>query len=129
MSKSLLLALPFLVAGVVSAGAESQTTPATDEGESTFDLGFELDEEAADLEAAEKIFRKSCRGCHGNDAMGASSYPAIGTLEAEYIAEKLVRYRSGEKFGPNSVLMIGAAKKLTDDEIASLAIYVSTAFD
>ncbi len=82
-----------------------------------------------DLEAAEKIFRKSCRACHGNKAQGASSYPKLSDKEPEYIAEKLEIYRSGEKIGPNSILMIQPAKKLSDEDIVNLSVYVATAFD
>lgn len=82
-----------------------------------------------DLVAAEKIFKKSCRGCHGNKGQGASSYPSISDKEPTYIADKLERYRLGEKFGPNSVLMIQSAKKLSDEDIANLSVYVATAFD
>lgn len=81
-----------------------------------------------DLEAAAKIYSRSCRACHGNRAQGASSYPRISDKDPEYISDKLVRYRAGEKFGPNSVLMIQHAKKLSDSDIASLAVYVTTAF-
>ncbi len=82
-----------------------------------------------DLEAAEKIFRKSCRACHGNKAQGASSYPKLSDKQPEYIAEMLERYRAGEKIGPNSVLMIQSAKNLSDEDIVSLSVYVTTAFD
>jgi cytochrome c553 len=82
-----------------------------------------------DLAAAEKIFQKSCKACHGNKGQGASSYPKISDKEPDYIMDKLERYRAGEKFGPNSVLMIQSAKKLSDADIASLSVYVATAFD
>ncbi|SOE13326.1 cytochrome c553 [Hoeflea halophila] len=82
-----------------------------------------------DLEAAEKIFKKSCRACHGNKAQGAASYPKLSHLEPDYIAEKLEIYRSGEKIGPNSILMIQPAKKLSDEDIANISVYVATAFD
>lgn len=82
-----------------------------------------------DLEAAEKIFHKSCRACHGNKAQGAASYPKLSDKEPEYIAEKLEIYRSGERIGPNSILMIQHAKKLSDEDIANLSVYVATAFD
>lgn len=82
-----------------------------------------------DLEAAEKIFHKSCRACHGNKAQGAASYPKLSDKEPQYIAEMLQRYRSGEKIGPNSILMIQHAKKLSDEDIANLSVYVATAFD
>lgn len=89
----------------------------------------ELVAEEVDLEAAEKIFQRSCRACHGNKAQGAASYPKLSDKEPAHIAEMLERYRSGEKIGPNSVLMIQQAKKLSDEDIASLAVYVATAFD
>ena len=41
----------------------------------------------------------------------------------------LTRYRAGERIGPNSILMIQNAKKLSDDDIANLSVYVTTAFD
>ncbi len=85
--------------------------------------------EEVDLEAAEKIFKKSCRACHGNKGQGAASYPKISDKEPEHIAAMLQRYRSGEKIGPNSILMIQHAKKLSDEDIASLSVYVTTAFD
>ncbi|MDW4499744.1 c-type cytochrome [Sulfitobacter sp. D35] len=82
-----------------------------------------------DLAAAEKIFSKTCRACHGNKAQGVASYPKLSDKEPEQIAEKLRIYRSGEKIGPNSVLMIQHAKKLSDEDIEGLAVYVATAFD
>lgn len=84
---------------------------------------------AIDVEAAEVIFRKSCRACHGNKAQGASSYPALADLEPAYIATQLERYRAGEKIGPNSILMISHAKRLSDEDIANISVYVATAFD
>ena len=85
--------------------------------------------EDVDLEAAEQVFRKNCRACHGNRAQGAASYPALSDKEPGYIAEKLEAYRAGTRFGPNSILMIQAAKKLSDADIANLSVYVATAFD
>ena len=82
-----------------------------------------------DLDAAAEIFQKSCRACHGNRAQGAASYPALADLEPDYIAEMLERYRAGERIGPNSILMIQNAKKLSDQDIANLSVYIATAFD
>ncbi|GFE51896.1 hypothetical protein So717_36490 [Roseobacter cerasinus] len=82
-----------------------------------------------DMAAAEKIFRKSCRACHGNKAQGAASYPKLSDKDPAYIAEKLEIYRSGERIGPNSILMIQHAKKLSDEDISNLSVYVATAFD
>ena len=82
-----------------------------------------------DLDAAKSIFSRSCRGCHGNKAQGVASYPKLSDKTPEYIVEKLETYRAGERIGPNSVLMIQNAKGLSDLEIASLAVYVTTAFE
>jgi cytochrome c553 len=88
-----------------------------------------LDEAVVDLAAAERIFQRSCRACHGNRAQGASSYPSLADKEPEYLVEMLERYRAGERIGSNSVLMIQAARGLTDEDIAGLAVYITTAFD
>jgi len=85
--------------------------------------------EGVDLEAAESIFSRNCRACHGNKAQGVASYPKLSDKTPEYIAEKLKTYRAGERIGPNSVLMIQNAKDLSDEEINSLAAYVTSAFD
>lgn len=105
-----------------AAWADSHATDATAAGSAEM-------EAEVDLAAAEQIFRKSCRACHGNRAQGASSYPSLSDKDPEYIAEKLRIYRSGERIGPNSILMIQQAKKLSDEDIANIAVYVSTAFD
>ena len=122
MVKSCVLAASILCVGSI-AWAESHATQAA----TTEEAG--LTEEAVDLAAAEEIFRKSCRACHGNKAQGAASYPKLSDKEPEYIAEKLERYRSGERIGPNSILMIQHAKKLSDEDIANISVYVATAFD
>lgn len=127
MTKRLALILPMIALGT-AAWAESHATDAgadmaTETGEMTLAV------EDADFEAAEKIFKRSCRGCHGNKAQGASSYPALADKEPEYIAEMLKRYRDGERIGPNSILMIQQAKKLSDEDIVDISVYVATAFD
>lgn len=115
----------FLIVFGFAAWADGGASDAT----TTTDAGSASAEHEVDLEAAEKIFRKSCRACHGNKAQGAASYPKLSDKEPDHIAHMLERYRSGEKIGPNSILMIQHAKKLTDEDIASLAVYVATAFD
>ncbi|WP_336056659.1 c-type cytochrome [Nitratireductor sp. CH_MIT9313-5] len=113
------------------AAAEKETETAA-EAETTAETAapaivIKVDE--VDLEAAEALFKKSCRACHGNKAQGVASYPKLSDKEPEEIVDKLVTYRAGEKIGPNSVLMIQNAKKLSDEDIAALAVYVTTAFD
>jgi cytochrome c553 len=108
-----------------AAWAESE---ATDAAKDTADA-TPLAEQEVDMESASNIFRKSCRACHGNKAQGAASYPSLADKAPEHIAEMLRRYRSGEKIGPNSILMIQHAKKLSDEDIINISVYVATAFD
>jgi|SRR6056297_1880494 len=113
----------------LSAWAESHTADSTTDAAgpdeaATFQTTMDFD-----LEKAEKTFKRNCRACHGNKAQGVASYPKLSDKDPEYIAEKLKTYRSGERVGPNSVLMIQNAKDLSDEDIAGLAVYVATAFD
>ena len=79
-----------------------------------------------DIEAGDLRYHKNCHNCHGKAGMGVASYPKISGLEHSYIIDRLNRYRSGEKIGPNSGLMIMMAKKLSDEEIDVLAAYLSS---
>ena len=115
----------FMVMWGYAAWADSHATDAM----TAEDAEMTTMAQEVDLEAAEKIFHKSCRACHGNKAQGAASYPKLSDKEPRHIAEMLERYRSGEKIGPNSILMIQHAKKLSDEDIANLSVYVATAFD
>jgi len=58
--------------------------------------------------------------------MGVASYPKVSGLDVSYIVDRLNRYRSGEKIGSNSGLMIAMARKLSDEEIRILAAYLSS---
>ena len=81
---------------------------------------------AKDIEAGDERFNKNCHNCHGKAGMGVASYPKVSGLESSYIVDRLNRYRSGEKIGSNSGLMISMARKLTDEEIRILAAYLSS---
>ncbi len=113
----------------VSAWAENHTTDGPAEAEGSGETDTVTTTQDVDLEQAEKIYQRNCRACHGNKAQGVASYPKLSDKDPEYIAEKLKIYRSGERIGPNSVLMIQNARELSDEDIASLSVYVATAFD
>ena len=112
-----------------SHATDTATTEETEAAEATEATEATINPDDVDLEAAADIFQRSCRACHGNQAQGASSYPKLSDKEPEYIAEMLRRYRTGERIGPNSILMIQHAKKLSDEDIANISVYVATAFD
>ncbi len=82
---------------------------------------------AGDAAAGDERYHKSCHACHGPAGKGASSYPKVSGNSVEYTREKLRAYRSGEKIGPNSALMINMSRKLTDEEIENLAVYLKDA--
>ncbi|PWK62179.1 c-type cytochrome [Roseicyclus mahoneyensis] len=77
---------------------------------------------------AAEVYAASCSACHGRTGRGVSVYPSLQNRSAEYLAEKLEIYRSGEGIGPNSGLMIPNARDLTDAEIAALSEFMSTTF-
>lgn len=79
---------------------------------------------AADIEAGEATYKKQCRACHGPTAKGLASYPKLLNQPAEYLVDRLERYRKGEKIGPNTGLMAPRAKKLSDDDIANIAAFI-----
>jgi cytochrome c553 len=77
-----------------------------------------------DIEQGKKQYKKECRGCHGPTAKGLASYPKLREQTAEYLVDKLERYRKGERFGPNTPLMAPRAKKLTDEDISNISAFI-----
>ena len=101
------LAAAFLAAGTAAAG----TGPAL----------------AQDAEAGQAAYKKhKCRTCHGPTGKGLASYPRINGHPAGYVADRLERYRAGEKFGNNTALMAPRAKKLSDEEIADIGAFLES---
>ncbi|WP_024327665.1 c-type cytochrome [Thioalkalivibrio sp. AKL19] len=68
----------------------------------------------------------TCVACHGAQGQGTPVFPKLAGRDAEYIADKLVRYRAGETVGDQTALMAPNAANLSDQEIADLAVYVAT---
>ncbi len=83
---------------------------------------------AGDAMAGEARYAETCVTCHGNAGKGMASFPAIVGRDADYIAGRLMQYRAKEKVGPNSAIMMSWADKLSDEEIANLAAYISVTF-
>jgi len=84
---------------------------------------------AQDIGAGETIFQRQCKTCHGPKAQGLASFPKLAGNDADYLTQRLERYRAGEKLGPNTPLMAPHAAKLSDDDIANIATYVATSFE
>ncbi|KZX94672.1 MULTISPECIES: c-type cytochrome [unclassified Sulfitobacter] len=104
---------------------ETETMSEESDTETTSD-DMQADIAMGDAEAGEKIFKKDCRACHGPKGKGVSAYPKLAGLEYEYIVDRLERYRAGEKFGPNTMLMAPRAKNLSDEDILDVATFITT---
>ena len=57
-----------------------------------------------------------------------ASFPSLAGRDTDYLVLRLKQYRAGEKVGPNTPLMMPQAVELSDEEIVSIAVYVSTTF-
>lgn len=68
----------------------------------------------------------TCIACHGAQGQGSPAFPKIAGQTAEYTADKLARYRAGETVGDRTALMAPNAARLSDQDIADLAVYVAT---
>lgn len=68
---------------------------------------------------------KPCQACHGADGNGVGNpiYPILAGQYADYLAQALKSYRSGDRV---NVIMQGFAGTLSDQDIADLAAYFSS---
>lgn len=85
-----------------------------------------VDAAARNLSAGEKLYKRACRVCHGPTPMGVARYAGLAGRDGAYLAERLERYRAGERIGPDSPLMWPVAAKLSNEDIANLTLYIST---
>ncbi len=83
---------------------------------------------AQDVSVGEKLYKKTCKNCHGPTAKGLASFPKLTGNTVEYLVMRLEQYRGGEKIGPNTPLMAPQAKKLSDEDIINLSTYITTTF-
>ncbi|EIC22497.1 cytochrome c553 [Thiorhodovibrio frisius] len=91
---------------------------------------------AADqVELGEKIYRAgnpksgvpACSGCHGPSGMGTnlSKFPRLAGQYPEYIDQTLKLFRKMERANDPNGMMRGVAARMTDEEIAAVAQYIS----
>jgi cytochrome c553 len=67
----------------------------------------------------------ACGACHGAQGGGGVG-PALAGKTAEYIANRLIQYKNGEKVGSQSNMMWGQAGMLSETDITDLADYIAT---
>ncbi|WP_018860921.1 MULTISPECIES: c-type cytochrome [unclassified Thioalkalivibrio] len=85
--------------------------------------GIALDD--GDVSRGESLY-STCIACHGAQGQGSPAFPKIAGQTAEYIADKLVRYRAGETVGDRTALMAPNASRLSDEDIADLSVFIAT---
>ncbi len=71
---------------------------------------------------------RGCIGCHGaeGNAPVAPNYPKIGMQNKEYTTNQLKAFKSASRTNGLAALMTGMVAALTDEDIVSLADYLST---
>ncbi len=91
-----------------------------------FASSAEAEDTDPNVEAGKTVYKKDCRGCHGPTAKGLASFPKLVGHPADYLVDKLTRYRAGERLGPNTPLMAPRAQKLSDDDIVNIAHFIAS---
>lgn len=91
--------------------------------------GAATQEVTVDIAAGEAIYQETCRNCHGPKAGGMASFPKLAGRDAAYLLGRLQQYHAGETVGPNSGLMIPVAQDLSEEDMANVAAYISSAFE
>jgi cytochrome c553 len=69
----------------------------------------------------------ACSACHGpaGNGNGPATWPMISGQNAEYTADQLRYFRSGERANDPVEMMRGVAKRMTDAEITAVANYIA----
>jgi len=84
------------------------------------------DSNGFDAELAAKgkdTFTSVCVACHGAKGLGSDQFARLATQKSAYLSNQLKAFRSGER---KNSLMSEVASKLSDDEIAAVAEYLSS---
>lgn len=67
----------------------------------------------------------ACASCHGATGAGVPVlFPRLAGQHAEYTANQLKTFRSGERANDGAAMMRGIAAKLSDADIAAVADYI-----
>jgi cytochrome c553 len=66
----------------------------------------------------------ACVGCHQPQGAGQAIYPRIGGQHSTYVAQQLRNFAAGERSNDVSRFMRVVAKRMTEEEIQSVAAYL-----
>ena len=78
-----------------------------------------------------EIYRSYCFVCHGDSGLGKPGYPRIAGQQPQYISDVLKLFRDGsggQARDRHSEAMVGMASVLSDADIESLSLYVSSLY-
>jgi cytochrome c553 len=67
----------------------------------------------------------ACIGCHKASGSGHLLYPRIGGQHAQYVAQQLKSFATGDRANDVSHFMRVAAKRMTEEELQSVADYLA----
>ncbi|NND92905.1 MAG: cytochrome c4 [Granulosicoccus sp.] len=69
----------------------------------------------------------ACAACHGPAGLGnpTAAWPVVSGQNAQYTADQLRYFRSGERANDPNGMMSGVAKRMTDEEIDAVANYIA----
>ena len=82
---------------------------------------------AEDRFASIRSTMNTCAACHGPQGQGGIG-PKLQGQSADDIISKLLAYKAGETVGPQSMLMWGTAKGLTEGQIGTIGVYISQGY-
>jgi len=68
----------------------------------------------------------ACLSCHGSTNLEISGAPLLQAQHADYLIKQLNDFRDGERRNDPAGVMTSVAKALTDQEIETLGIFIST---
>lgn len=71
-----------------------------------------------------KRYQAVCVGCHGANASGSKTIARLAGQRETYISEALANYRSSKSLRTDPVMSV-VAKKLSEDDITTIAAYLS----
>jgi cytochrome c553 len=92
--------------------------------------GEGTDKKAADFgkmvffEGNEETGVPACVGCHQPGGVGHQIYPRIGGQHTQYVVQQLKSFASGERSNDASRFMRVLAKRMSDEEMQSVAEYL-----
>lgn len=76
--------------------------------------------------AGETLFKKKCKSCHGKEGMKpAKGTPYLAGQKRAYLFQQLVDIRAKDRKTPKTAGMYGMVKRMTDEQFATLADYLS----